>query len=109
MLKNLGQLPHTTVEDKTINPEWAVTRATAWWILVEEGNDEERISLAAEAPLIRSNTTETSTAETSNTERTAECPLNLTEVYVSHDVEFLNSIKALATPVVNPPTARDNN
>jgi len=45
------------------------------------------------------------TTETSNTESTAECLLNLAETFVGHNLEHSNDSKALATPGSNSPIA----
>ena len=80
MLKDPKKLPHTAVEDQTIYPACAVTRAMARRILTEESNDEERSSQEAN---VASVTCRNNTTETSNTESTAECPLNLAETFVA--------------------------
>ena len=65
-------------------------------ILTEESNNKERSSQEANVASFRNNTT-----ETSNTESTAECPLNLAETFIGHNLEHSNDNKALATPGSN--------
>ena len=99
MLKDPEKLPHTAVEDQAIYPACAVTRVMARRMLTEESNEEERSSEEADVASVRNNITE------SNTESKAECPLNLAETFVGHNLERSNDSKALATPGSNSPIA----